>query len=177
MNRRARACVYKQHTNNAHSLTQRGGPHKADMHAQAAVHACAAQADEHSVGHAGPRGVLGGAVKADLCLCACVCSVCARVCVTVSCADIQGCVCACVCGHRAQACMHTRKRVYTRTLFSGLLRSLRKHVSLSSISESAMLLFVSLLGLGWAVCVCVLSLFCSFLCCRLLLIILGLDGF
>mmetsp|Transcript_18810 Transcript_18810/g.48295 ORF Transcript_18810/g.48295 Transcript_18810/m.48295 type:complete len:345 (-) Transcript_18810:3-1037(-) len=47
---------------------QRGGPHKADVHAQAAVHARAGQADVDAVWDGGPRGVLCRAVKADLVL-------------------------------------------------------------------------------------------------------------
>lgn len=41
-------------------------PHEADVHAQAPVHAGAAQADEDAVGHAAPGGVLGRAIKAHL---------------------------------------------------------------------------------------------------------------
>ena len=41
-------------------------PDEAQVHAQAAVDAGAGEADEHPIGHAGPGGVLGRAVKADL---------------------------------------------------------------------------------------------------------------
>ena len=41
-------------------------PHKTEVHPKAPVHTGTGQADEHTIGHRGPGGIPGWAVKADL---------------------------------------------------------------------------------------------------------------